>query len=374
MNSALVRPDPQALAERAAELEALSRRADAHEESARASSTRKLYESDWRRFAAWCDQLGATAMPASPEVLRLYITDMAAIIKPDGSYAFGPSTIARHMSSIAARHRDGGFPEPTRDSRVRLVIAGIRNDRGVRPRRMRPLLIADVRLMLTSMDHTTWPNALISARDRLAILAGFAGAFRRSEIAAVQVGHVTLHHEDGLHVFLPKSKTDQSGKGAVIALPFGRKPETCAPCAWADWSLLLNAWQTGGRPAAMGLVLDPPTPASDGHLCRTALHLALLPEAPLLRAVRKGGHIGEGAITAPTLREAVIRRAVDAGLDPTDIGFHSLRAGFVTQARRNGADARSVRRQTRHSSDAMVDLYDREYNPLEGNAVTMLGL
>jgi hypothetical protein len=46
----------------------------------------------------------------------------------------------------------------------------------------------------------------------------------------------------------------------------------------------------------------------------------------------------------------------------------------VTQARRNGAEHRAVRRQTRHGSDAMVETYDREEAPLLDNAATMLGL
>ncbi len=67
------------------------------------------------------------------------------------------------------------------------------------------------------------------------------------------------------------------------------------------------------------------------------------------------------------------RAAAAAGL-AGPVGFHSLRAGFVTAARRNGADHRAVRRQTRHSSDAMVEAYDRDHTPLAGNAVTRLGL
>jgi hypothetical protein len=56
----------------------------------------------------------------------------------------------------------------------------------------------------------------------------------------------------------------------------------------------------------------------------------------------------------------VRRRVASGGLDPDSFGSQALRAGFVTQARRNGADPRSVRLQTRHGSDAMVEVYDRE--------------
>ena len=78
-------------------------------------------------------------------------------------------------------------------------------------------------------------------------------------------------------------------------------------------------------------------------------------ETPLLRAVRKGGHIVLAGISGDGLHAMVKRRAELAGLRD-EIGFHSLRAGFITQCRRNGADARSIRLQTRHSSDAMIDI------------------
>ena len=56
------------------------------------------------------------------------------------------------------------------------------------------------------------------------------------------------------------------------------------------------------------------------------------------------------------------------------LGGHSLRAGFVTEAFRAGADAHSIMRQTGHRSPVMLEVYAREHAPLVGNAVTRLGL
>ena len=55
------------------------------------------------------------------------------------------------------------------------------------------------------------------------------------------------------------------------------------------------------------------------------------------------------------------------------LGGHSLRLGFVTEAFRQGADARAVMGQTGHRSPAMLEVYAREHAPLVGNAVTRLG-
>jgi integrase len=91
---------------------------------------------------------------------------------------------------------------------------------------------------------------------------------------------------------------------------------------------------------------------------------------------------GTGVIrTQPMSGDAVyamIRtRAEQAGYTTTQIeqlGGHSLRAGFVTEAFRQGADAHSIMRQTGHRSHAVLERYARENAPLMGNAVTRIGI
>ena len=75
--------------------------------------------------------------------------------------------------------------------------------------------------------------------------------------------------------------------------------------------------------------------------------------------------------------EMIRRRAEQAGYTTTQIqqlGGHSLRAGFVTEAFRAGADAHQIMRQTRHRSHAVLETYAREHAPLVANAVTRIGL
>jgi integrase len=64
---------------------------------------------------------------------------------------------------------------------------------------------------------------------------GFSGAFRRSELVALNVEDLT-EEADGLRVVIRKSKTDQEGRGQEIAIPHGRHIRPVA--AVKDW---LNA-------------------------------------------------------------------------------------------------------------------------------------
>ncbi len=117
------------------------------------------------------------------------------------------------------------------------------------------------------------------------LLMGFAGAHRRSELVALTLDDVTLHATDGLHVRLRRSKTDQEARGTVKALPYGRDPVTCPPCAYVRWRQVLHAWDTAdpdGRRRAVMTVLRRQAAASsagggDGGGQRGA---ALLPRRP----------------------------------------------------------------------------------------------
>ena len=114
------------------------------------------------------------------------------------------------------------------------------------------------------------------------------------------------------------------------------------------------------------------------HCCRSTR----LPEPPdsgraLFPTVHKTGAIGDRAMSGDAIAEMIQRHAGQAGYGPAQtqqLGGHSLRAGFVTEAFRAGADAHAIMRQTGHRSPAMLEVYAREHAPLVGNAVTRLGL
>ncbi|GAA1093007.1 MULTISPECIES: integrase [Pseudonocardia] len=394
---------------RAASLAALAARADAHATAARAPRTRAAYAGDWAHFSRWCAAAGLPALPAAVDTVRLYLADLEATRTADGQAVFSPATMGRRLAAIAAAHHDAGHPSPTRDPAVGAVLTGIRRTRAHATHQMRPLLLEDLRTVLADMEFGTWPAGLIGARDAAALLIGFTGALRRSELAALTVADVSFHPVDGLHVHIARSKTDQTSRGATVVLPYGARAGTCPPCAVLRWMGLLAA-APHGRPALMRAVLATPSWPDLGHLFphpeptadsaddsadgvgafspvdagaagspgQTARSFrapvpALAGHTPLLRAIRRGGALIDTPMTGDALHAMVRRRADAAGL-PGPIGFHSLRAGFVTTARRNGADHRSVRRQTRHTSDAMIETYDRDHAPLVGNAVTRLGL
>ncbi len=354
-------------------LEALRRYvADAH-----AANTVRAYTSDWARFAAWCTAHDLQILPATPETVALYLVAAAEAVDDRGCPVTKAATLTRWAAAINTVHRARGYPAPGSDSLVRQVLRGIRRARTEATGAKKALLLADLKHLLRQLPAEEWPTGVLRRRDRFILLAGFAGAFRRSELASLDVTDIALHHADGLHIRLRRSKTDQNATGRTVALPYGSHSETCPVCAYLDWRAVLDLADRYGPDAVHPYLDHTPTVPTNRHTCRdqTGATVEDLPgDRPLFRPVTRHGHIRLTRLSPAAIAAVVQRHAARAGLNPDHYAGHSLRAGFVTQAARNKAPATAIMRQTGHKSYAMVDRYIREADPLAGNAVTELGL
>jgi integrase len=182
------------------------------------------------------------------------------------------------------------------------------------------------------------PAGLLGLRDRALLLLGFAGGFRRSELVALNVADLTFVPE-GLEAFLANSKTDQERKGHVKMIAYGSDPSTCPVRATKDW-----------------------------------LELSGLAEGPVFRPITRHEKLGSRAITDHAVAVIVKRSAAKVGLPIPELSGHSLRAGFVTEAARNGADYPAIMDQTGHESLTTVHGYNRRKKKWEKPASAKLGL
>lgn len=80
----------------------------------------------------------------------------------------------------------------------------------------------------------TSSDDLKAKRDRAILLLGFAAAMRRSEIAALDVADLEFSKR-GLLVTVRRSKTDQTGEGQEIGIPFVPNAGLCAATAVRTW-------------------------------------------------------------------------------------------------------------------------------------------
>jgi len=217
---------------------------------------------------------------------------------------------------------------------VRSVITGIRRTKGTAPKQVAPAVIGEIRKMVARMNGST-----IDIRDRAILLLGFAGAFRRSELVALDVADLVTP-ADGLLVTIRRSKRDQEGRGDTKAIPYGTDPETCPVRA-------IQAWLTQAE----------------------------IEDGPIFRPIDRYGNVAETRLSGKAIALVVKRAAERAGLDPGAYGGHSLRAGFVTTAAANGATERAISRQTGHAPGSTVlRTYIRHASAFTDNAVSMVGM
>ena len=175
----------------------------------KAAATRRAYRTDFQIFRAWCDSRGERALPADASAV-------AAFLAHEATHNVRPSTIGRRLAAIRYAHKLAGLLLPTDDERVRATLRGIRRTLGTAAVKKTPATAERVIAM------APLPGARLSSlRDRALLLLGFAGAFRRSELAALDVEDLEETGE-GLRITIRHSKTDQEGRGVVIAIPLGR--------------------------------------------------------------------------------------------------------------------------------------------------------
>ena len=293
--------------------------------ASKSENTLRGYRSDWREFCSWCEARALAPLPAAPESVASYIADSAARLKV--------GSIQRRLNAIAEAHKAAGEDTPTHAGLVRNTLKGIRRTLGTAAAQKAAALTDDVRAMIDATD-----TGLIGARDRALVLLGFAGAFRRSELVALEVADCAFGR-DGLTVTVRRSKTDQAGAGRNVGVPYGSNPDTCPVRT-------LQAW----------------------------VELASIADGPLFRSINRHGRIQSARLSGIDVARVVKKLAKGAGLDARKYAGHSLRAGHATSAAIAGASERSVMNQTGHRSVQMVRRYIRQGSLFTENSGAKLGL
>jgi len=283
----------------------------------KAEATRRAYRSDFEIFRQWCAARQISALPASAECV-------AAFLAHEVENGKRPSTIGRRLAAIRYAHKLAGHLVPTDDERVKATVRGIRRTLGTAPRKKSPATAERIIPMAVGAG-----DDLKAIRDRALLLIGFAGAFRRSELVALDCEDIE-ETETGLRVTIRHSKTDQEGSGATIAIVRG---SVACPVA------ALRAWRE-----AAGITIG-----------------------ALFRAVRKGGKVAE-RLSAQSVAEIVKIHAERLGLDPAAYAGHSLRAGFLTSAAKRGANMFKMMDVSRHKSVDTLRGYVRDAELFEDHA------
>lgn len=302
----------------------LDRLVDTARDYARAAAsenTLKAYAKDWAHFARWCRMKGAEPLPPSPEMIGLYLADLASGSGP--SPALSVSTIDRRLSGLAWNYAQRGFSLDRKNRHIATVLAGIKRRHARPPVQKAAILAEDIRAMVATLSYD-----LRGLRDRAILLLGFAGGLRRSEIVSLDV-----HKDD----------TPNSG-GWIEIFDQGAL-------------LTLNA-KTGWREVEIGRGTKEPT--CPVHALEQWLHFAKIDFGPVFVGTsRDGKRVSETRLNDKHVARLIKRTVLDAGIRSelpekerlALFSGHSLRAGLASSAE---IDERYVQKHLGHASAKMT--------------------
>lgn len=326
----------------------LDRLVDTARDYARAAAsenTLKAYTKDWTHFTRWCRMKGAEPLPPAPEMIGLYLADLASGAggaRP-ASRPLSVSTIERRLSGLVWNYAQRGLTLDRKNRHIATVLAGIKR-RHARPPVQKAAILAEEILAMVA----TLPYDLRGLRDRAILLLGYAGGLRRSEIVGLDAGREDTPDSCGWVEILPEGAllTLNAKTGwREIEIGRGSAERSCPVQAlehWMDFARIdfgpvfvaVSRDGTRARPARL----------NDRHVARL-----------VKTCVRAAG-------LRPDLPEAE-RLALFSG--------HSLRAGLATAAQ---IDERHVQKHLGHASAEMTRRYQRNRDRFRVNLTRAAGL
>ena len=283
--------------------------------NSKAINTVRAYESDFKDFSSFCIKNGLNSLPTEPKVISLYLTHLSKTSKF--------STLKRRIASIKVVHKIKGHYLDSKHPIIMENLLGIKRVNGSYQKSKKPLLINSLKHIIKAIDDNE-KNEFKKIRNKSIILLGFSGGFRRSELVNIEYDDLEFVDE-GLKIFIKRSKTDQSGEGSLKAIPYFKNLEFCPVIKLKDWINLNNI--------KFGKIFD---------------------------------------ISDKSVSLIIKKYAFMAGLDPKKYGGHSLRSGFATSAAEAGAEERNIMAMTGHKTTQMVRRYINEANLFKNNALNKI--
>lgn len=183
----------------------------AYAQKEKSANSLRAYKFGWRKFNSWLGEHAYTLQQDENHVALLvgmFLSDMAArrLLKYKSLAAYY-AAIKYHLYETMRIELD--HPE------VKKAMKGVRHELKQPPVKKEGLKAKHVSAALSNMQTS---DHLIDLRDRALLLISFSAALRRSELVGIDLEHITYDPE-GISIYIPYSKTDQSGNGQHVEIP-----------------------------------------------------------------------------------------------------------------------------------------------------------
>lgn len=292
---------------------------------ARASGTNKRYKKWWREFELFCEGQEKAPLPAESTTVEDFLTWLEMC----GRGASAEVAAA----AIRATHLDRGTEDPCNTHGIRTLRKGIKRivaEEAEEKVNREPFPVEALRKWTGSrpIGVSTWRWR----RDAALVAVGLRCMRRPGELAAMRIMDARWK-EDGLWIFVRKSKTDQYGKGKLIPVDEGVDRRTCPVRLLKEWM----EWNDRD------------------------------PQAPLFPSVTSKFFASTGGISS------IIKRMTEEAGIVGKFSGHSLRIGGATAAMKGGMSLAMIRAIGGWESQAVL-VYLRAIGAAKAGASRQMGL
>ena len=290
--------------------------------SGKADSTAKKYIGTFLRWKLWAEaRQEVPSFPAQEAHIVLYLQHLSQTVQ-------SKSAIEEAVNALSWLHQVSGLP-PVSSSlpSVQAALAGHRRLLAQPKVRKEPVTAE----MLKSMVDAAGPEPSLSEVRLLAVcLLAFAEFLRCEELLKLECADVEFN-ADGLVLNIRSSKTDQFREGASLLV--GRTGTATCPVQMMESYFRLGHLNVGSHDRVFRAVIH----AKDGERLRKS-----------------------GGLSYSRLRELLLQKIAQLGMDPQLFGMHSLSAGGATAAANAGVPDRLFKRHGRWRSESAKDGYIKD--------------
>lgn len=321
------------------DLALIGKRAAIYADGPTGENTDIAYRGQWSRYLEWCQVNGFDWVEGGTEPICMYLTYLTDVCNR------APNTLRQVLSALRSRYRRAmGDENPAMARLVGRTLSACCRENARKPDRKRPMRARHLLRIIHHVEREGGPGPArgrVWARDKAMLLVGWSGAYRRSELTALKWADVVFRRDGTARIFLEHSKTDQTRHGHWSEIAPGAAEATCpvrSLKAWAEYCT---------KP--------------DGSLSKW-----------MFRAVHEDD--GEGAMEDRHVNRIVKKYGASAGLNPDNLGGHSLRAGWITDANAAGMSAAEIMKHSRHRSFHQMQTYNRPHESFVGDLTKKIGL
>jgi len=287
----------------------------------RAENTLKSYKKDFGTYEYFCEQKSRDPFKLDYEVITAYLK-----ILQNQQHINKFSTIKRHLFAINYFYNEKNLEFDTKNKSLVKALDTISKKMIQSVDKTPPLLMVDLDKIIDEINYEIEKNKfrLINYRDKALILIAWYGAFRRSEVANLEINNVKKVN-NGLLIKLNKSKNDQKGKKGGKPIPRKKTKKRLNHCpenAYQDWIKISEI--TSGR---------------------------------IFRHIDSSNKLIHETLSDKSVANIIKKWAKKSNILEDKLSGHSFRSGYATELAMRGASIEEIMEITHHSSESTAKGY-----------------